>query len=200
MKTPRALYIPPDLPKSAAFLALSGKAPQVLLLFYCRRQVEKLKRAGPRGEHWRDLNAGQIVFTYREAEKLSLSAGKFRRAIDDLIEHGFLDVTKSGSGLKGDYSLYGISHRWQAWGTPDFVVKHRPKGRAWQTEAAFTNTRGAAFTNARCSTVPTFADARCLDQKPASGNAHEHTCSIDYQSVTPLLFQRQQDTAKSSGP
>jgi len=50
------------------------------------------------------------------------------RAIDTLIEHGFLDISHSGSGgKKGDKSLYAISERWKVWGTDAFTPVSRPK-------------------------------------------------------------------------
>jgi len=61
-----------------------------------------LHKRGP----WVCVNNGEIVFTYSEAEKLGLSRKQFRDCTDDVIAHGFIDVTKIGGGLMGDKSLY----------------------------------------------------------------------------------------------
>jgi DNA-binding PadR family transcriptional regulator len=50
------------------------------------------------------------------------------RAITELTEKGFIDITHSGSGgVKGDKSKYAISERWRDWGTDRFIEKTRKK-------------------------------------------------------------------------
>jgi len=56
-----------------------------------------------------------------------LTAPRFRRAVDALIERGFIDVAASGAGYRRLATLYAISDRWQAWGTPDFKRARRPR-------------------------------------------------------------------------
>ena len=129
-----AVYIDRSLIQNEAFLALTGKAPQVLLIFFGKRRVEKLSRASKRGARYRVANNGQIIFTYREAERdYGLKMGVFRRAIDQLIEVGFLDIAKPGNGLHRDATLYALSDRWRRYGQADFERRQRPKGRPWTT-------------------------------------------------------------------
>ena len=89
------------------------------------------------------MNNGHITFTYAEAEKLGYPRPTFRRAIDKLIEVGLIDLTYQGQGgyvsdngeVLGESSLYGMSDRWQDYGTDNFVMKERKKdtrkGRGW---------------------------------------------------------------------
>ena len=74
------------------------------------------------------LNNGELEYCYSEAEKKGMTRPRFMRALDQLIERGFIDVVHSGSGgKKGDKSLYAISERWRYWETEDFIENPRPK-------------------------------------------------------------------------
>jgi len=139
------LYVSRQMVTSRAFLHLSGRSPQVLMVFLTKRQVKRLKRPGSRGNKYEIINNGQIVFTYREAEKkYGLSAKVFGRAIDQLVRVGFLDIAKQGGGLEGDCTLYALSERWRDYGTGKFQPAERPKGRPWTTRATSPKGRGSA--------------------------------------------------------
>jgi hypothetical protein len=115
---------------SKAFLALKTPAScQVFLIFLSKCRWEKVQaRPMSREREWRMTNNGEIQFTYIEAEEnYGIPAGKFTRAIDDLIRVGLIDITKTGLGLHKDVTLYAISNRWERYGTDAFVVKKRPK-------------------------------------------------------------------------
>ena len=117
---------------SPAFHKLNGRAMEVLLLFLSRRQWEKAGREGK----WYTTNNGEIVFPYKEAKKrFKIPKSSFARAIDKLMEHGFIDIAHLGGGLIGDCTRYSISERWRKYGTDSFVRKKRPK-----------DTRGFGFT------------------------------------------------------
>lgn len=104
-----------DLISSSAYIELSGKAPQLLALFYARRQMEEGKI----------LNNGRIRFTYAEAEKKhGISKDQFRRARDQLIEKGFINIAQNTSP-----TLYAISKRWRKYGTPKFEQRTRQKSK-----------------------------------------------------------------------
>ncbi len=57
-------------------------------------------------------NNGKIVFTYDEAiEKCGINSNDtFTKAIDKLVEVGFIDISHQGGS--NDESLYAISDRW----------------------------------------------------------------------------------------
>ena len=122
----RNIVIDAGLVSSKAFLNLTGIAPQVYLLFLKRRRMVKLGKAGK--EKWVVENDGEIVFPYAEAEdKFGISRPRFQRAIDQLVEHGFIDIAHPGGGMMKDVSKYAISTRWMDYGTNNFIQKHRPK-------------------------------------------------------------------------
>lgn len=122
----RNIVIDAGLVSSKAFLNLTGIAPQVYLLFLKRRRMVKLGKAGK--EKWVVENDGEIVFPYAEAEdKFGISRPRFQRAIDQLVEHGFIDIAHLGGGTGKDVSKYAISTRWQHYGTNSFIQKHRQK-------------------------------------------------------------------------
>lgn len=145
---------------SRAFLALKTAGSHVVLMgFLSKCRWERVQtRPGSRDKEWVIANNGEIQFTYREAkEKYRLSAGKFTRAIDDLLEKGFIDISRLGFGLHRDATLYAISDRWRKYGTDEFVTVKRPKR---QQHLGFTKKRAktiSTFTDARW---PTFIDAR----------------------------------------
>jgi hypothetical protein len=174
-------YILRDLLKAPAFMALAGRAPQVLMVFFSKRWLKKLKRPSPRGDSFVCLNNGKLVFTYVEAKKVyGLSAKVFLRAIDQLVRYGFLDISHSGGGLEGDYSMYGVSERWRDYGKPTFVSKARPKGRPWQTKSTALKGGAATAQRGRGCEGGTSPTGRGLPPNTTSANDSKRTCSIDH--------------------
>ena len=116
------------LVKSAVWLSLSGTAKAVYLLF--RTKCRMGRPPGKRGKRdWIILNNGELVFTYREAwTKYGITASRFRRALDELIEKGFINVQATGMGVHKVTTFYGVSERWRDYGTPAFRKAKRPKG------------------------------------------------------------------------
>jgi hypothetical protein len=113
---------------SSAFHKLNGRAMGVLFLFLYRRQFAKLSKF--RRRDWVHKNNGEIVFSYAEAideDKFKFTRPKFRRALDNLIKFGFIDINHHGGGMAKDMTTYYISDRWRDYGTPDFKVKYRQK-------------------------------------------------------------------------
>ena len=130
--TSKNIWIEREMILSSAFHKLNGRAMEVLLLFLYRRQW---KQAGREGK-WYTTNNGEIVFPYKEAKKrFKIPKSSFARAIDNLIEYGFIDITHLGGGLIGDCTKYSISNRWRNYDTDRFVQKKRSK-----------DTRGFGFT------------------------------------------------------
>ena len=130
--TSKNIWIEREMILSSAFHKLNGRAMEVLLLFLYRRQW---KQAGRKGK-WYTTNNGEIVFPYKEAKKrFKIPKSSFARAIDKLMEHGFIEIAHLGGGLIGDCTRYSISERWRKYGTDSFVQKKRPK-----------DTRGFGFT------------------------------------------------------
>ena len=130
--TSKNIWIEREMILSSAFHKLNGRAIEVLLLFLYRRQWSQPSQKGK----WYTTNNGEIVFPYKEAKKrFKIPKSSFARAIDKLMEHGFIDIAHLGGGLIGDCTRYSISGRWRKYGTDSFVQQKRPK-----------DTRGFGFT------------------------------------------------------
>jgi len=116
--TPRKLYF------SKAYLSLNRNAIIVYGAFLCKRQFVK---SGHNGQHkWLFVNNGELVFVYSEAQnKYNISAKQFTRAIDQLIQVGFLDINKPGKSLGKIPTVYTLSDRWMKYGELDFIEKRR---------------------------------------------------------------------------
>ena len=122
--TSKNIWIEREMILSPAFRKLNGRAMEVLLLFFYRRQWSLPSRKGK----WYTTNNGEIVFPYKEAKKrFKIPKSSFARAIDKLMEHGFIDIAHLGGGLIGNCTRYSISGRWRKYGTDSFVQKKRPK-------------------------------------------------------------------------
>ncbi len=113
--------------KSLVWLSLSGAAKSIYLIFRTKCQIVKFKgKPGKRGPVI--INNGQIVFTYAEAKrKYSITPSRFRRALDELIEKGFIDIADTGMGVHKVTTFYAISERWRDYGTQEFKKVDRPK-------------------------------------------------------------------------
>jgi len=125
-RKPIGVFLEPDLIQSKAFRELSGTATKVLIWFLRRRRMSKVGRQG-KGK-WVIENNGEIMFTYTEAQKkYGITKPRFQRALDELIEKGFLDINHHGGGMVKDATTYFISERWRDYGTDKFIIKTRPK-------------------------------------------------------------------------
>ncbi len=130
-KKNRVIVLEQGLVKSKVWLSLSSTAKSVFLIFRCKCRYEKYQGRKQRRKTPELSNNGQIVFTYDEAmKKYGITAPRFRRAIDELIGKGFLDISATGQGTFKVVTLYAISGRWRAYGTPDFVKVERSKRNA----------------------------------------------------------------------
>ena len=123
----RKFWLDRKLPKSRAFLSLRRVALLVLVIFHTKCQMVEVKRRG-REDDWIIKNNGEIEFTYLEAErKYRISKKSFSKALDQLVEKGFIDVEHAGAAFQGDKSKYSLSDRWRKYGTDDFEVVERKK-------------------------------------------------------------------------
>jgi hypothetical protein len=124
------MFVSRNMIASKAYFSLrTAAACQVFMIFLSKCRWEKVQsRPMRRDKEWAITNNGEIQFTYLEAqEKFDISEGKFKRAIDELIRVGLIDITKTGCGLRKDVTLYAISDRWEKFGTDEFIEKKRPK-------------------------------------------------------------------------
>ena len=125
-----SMFISKKLMKSDAWRALKTPAAyQVYMIFMTKCKPQRVQaRPMSREKKWIISNNGEIQFTYNEAlDKWGIKEGKFKKAIDELMRVGLIDIIHSGNGLHKDVTLYAISNRWEKLGTDEFVIKKRQK-------------------------------------------------------------------------
>ena len=107
-----------NLFRSKAWIALSGKAPQVYMLFLTKRRIAKTGRKG----HEKTIctNRDELEFTYAEAEALGITKRQFTRAIDQLVKHGIISVAETGGAYQKHKSKYALIDNWRDYGTDNF--------------------------------------------------------------------------------
>jgi hypothetical protein len=115
----------------------TANALRVYVDFLSRRRYQKPKGRSKAKRKWMFVNNGEIIYTYAEAEELGMSNSAFKRAIDSLIDHGFLDIQETGMGIFKYTTRYWISERWKQWGTEAFVERSRPKRNRWRPGIGF---------------------------------------------------------------
>lgn len=163
------------LVKSAAWLSLSGTAKDVYLVFRTKCRMEK-RRGKPAKRSPVIANNGEIEFTYAEAEqKYAIKKGRFTRALDQLLDRGFIDVAATGMGVHKVKTCYAISERWRDYGTVQFKAATRPKpsianpgfkrgNRHWkkahEKKSSAKNAHGAVRENARGDVLAMRTNAR----------------------------------------
>jgi hypothetical protein len=119
------LWTDESLRDSPAFRSLSRTAIVILMDFYSKRRTRKQGR-----QKYILTNNGELVYTYNEAEKKGISKATFMRALDALIDRGFIDVKVTGAGRYRSESRYALSNQWRYWGTDKFITRKRnPHGR-----------------------------------------------------------------------
>ena len=123
-------WVPRDIYMSKAFHSLKGFAPQLLILFLAKRDIDNKHRC---------TNTDNITMTYIELENI-YNAGKENknlpksgikrpriiRAIDDLLSKGFIRIVSHGGAYKQDKTIYGLSDQWQLW-SEGAILNTRPR-------------------------------------------------------------------------
>ncbi|MGA7876411.1 MAG: hypothetical protein WCA08_12180 [Desulfoferrobacter sp.] len=162
-----------DSPAMLALAASKSGYPMLVYLHFLQKRITDKKanrlKQGQSHKKTRFVNARQLTFSYQEAEALGINNRAFNHAIDRLIDLGFIDLVKPGHGLvKGELSIYGLSDRWQKYGTPQFERASRTKAPGYGF-CAHSKTKKDQGTIADCSTcVHTFGGkfACVLMRKP----------------------------------
>lgn len=105
----RHLRITLNMMESKAWSELSSYAIQAYLLI-------KIKYSGG--------NEDDISLTYKEGME-HMTKRRFTKAIDELIEHGFIVMVKHRQNTR-ECNIYGLSDMWQKYGTEGFMIVKRP--------------------------------------------------------------------------
>ena len=103
----KGFYIESRLIKSSAFQSLTKEQMNVFYAFLARRVYPDKKMRKKVGNII--ANQGKILFTFRQATNdLSISKDTFTRAIDKLIEVGFIEINVKGGDNRGH--LYNVCY------------------------------------------------------------------------------------------
>ena len=118
-------FITREMLESEAYLSLNGFAPQLLSLILLKRQFAK---HGRRGKEKRIcLNCDKLNITYAEFKnKYGVTQPRMTRAIDQLLEKGFLSIVYPGGTFRQDKAVYALSDNYIIW-KPGIVFETRKK-------------------------------------------------------------------------
>ena len=145
-KLPPGTWVERDMFLSEAFWALTGAAPQLLILFLSKRKREYIKgHKGKKNYTWTNLN--NITMTYKELENLwyhphktylpgeakGLTQPRITRAIDELLAKGFIEKLNPGGAYQQDKAVYGLIEKWKTWKKGNvYSTRARDAHRGWQ--------------------------------------------------------------------
>ena len=118
-------FIEREMLESEAYLSLNGFAPQLLTLILLKRQFSN---HGRRGREKRVcLNCHKLNITYAEFKnKYSVTQPRMTRAIDQLLEKGFLSIIYPGGMFRQDKAVFALSTNWIIW-KPGMVFETRKR-------------------------------------------------------------------------
>lgn len=119
------LWTEAQLRDSPAFRSLTATALLVLMDFNAKKKMARKDRRS----QYKQINNGELVYTYAEAESRGIKRSTFSRALKELQEKGFIDLKKTGGGLYKVENEYALSGRWVHWGTAQFEAAPVPPGR-----------------------------------------------------------------------
>lgn len=111
-----------DMIRSKAFVKLTGAAKQMLLELYMRLRVDCLKNSRNKKEsRYYAKNNGKIKLTYKEiTSQFGYSTATISKAIDRLVNNGFIEIAKIGVGVKRESHEIALIKNWRQYGTPEF--------------------------------------------------------------------------------
>jgi hypothetical protein len=125
-------WIERELFMSRAYHALSGFAPQLLIMFLGKRDMRK------KSGKYVCINQDSITMTYTELENI-YNRGKYEKhlpkgitrtrinaALKQLLTKGFIKIIHRGGGFQQDKTIYALTDDWCLW-RPRQVIYERPK-------------------------------------------------------------------------
>ncbi len=124
-KLPPGTWIEREMFESKAFLSLKGFAPQLLILILAKRQFVTHGRRGRQKKIC--TNCDKLNITYTEFKnKYGITQPRMTRAIDQLLEKGFLSIVYPGGTYRQDKAIYSLSTNWMIW-QPGMVFESRER-------------------------------------------------------------------------
>jgi hypothetical protein len=135
-KAPAGTWLERDVYMSRAYLELKGFAPQLLVLFLAKRDIDRDRKVRNKTSITMTYIELENIYHRREAErkgiKLSgesnlprgISRPRIIRAIEQLLAHGFIDIVHRGGAYQQDKTVYALTDDWQWW-RPGVVLSRR---------------------------------------------------------------------------
>jgi hypothetical protein len=113
-KLPPGTWIEREMFDSEAYSALTGYAPQLLTLVLAKRQFENHGRKGKQKHVC--INGNSLNITYTEFKnRYGITQPRMTRAIDQLLEKGFLSIVHPGGTFRKDKAVFALSTNWIIW-------------------------------------------------------------------------------------
>jgi hypothetical protein len=112
-KASSGTWVEKELWESKAFCSLQGFAPQLLLFFFGKRQFQTYGRTGKQKRVC--VNCPKINLTYVEMKRYGITQPRITRAINQLLEKGFISVVNPGGGYNQDKAIYALIDKWRIW-------------------------------------------------------------------------------------
>ena len=123
----KGTWVDTQLFLSKAFISLTGKGAQVLLMFLGKRQFGTVKDKGNKKQKIR-IDENKFFFTLKEAKSHGISQGTFTRAIDELLKKGFIEKLNPGGAYKQDKAVYALVDDYILWRPNSKPIRERQKG------------------------------------------------------------------------
>lgn len=133
-----------------------------MIFFEKREMANKGPKKGK--EDWFIKNNGIISFPCSEVQKMGIDRKRFLRAIDQLIDHGFIEITRQGGGMCRIENLYALTGNWRKWNKPDFVkterkIRKRTQGFCLKEKTKTTPKNGTLMTSNNAQKWDTYNNA-----------------------------------------
>ena len=183
----KGTFVDTSMILSKAFISLnerSRKTTHVLLLFLAKRQFATIKVKSQKKRVRTDEN--KLVLTYIEAESRGIPRNVFIRAIDELLEKGFIEIVNPGGAYKQDKAVYALVDDYLFWRPGCKPIRARKKDvkRGFQGAG-----KGAVknFSHTPTTPIHTHAD-------------DTHTVSYTHTPTTPIpKTQKNRQEPKTKG-
>ena len=141
----KGFWVFDELIQSDAFRGLSGIEKDILLFILTRRKFNR-RNGKDTYDFWEPLNANGITIPHVAVIDF-FSKGKqpppvgstITRAIQKLMERGFLEPLTIGGNGKGNMTVYRLAHDWRVWHMGDSPV---------YTKAGMSRVKGFCFPGA----------------------------------------------------
>lgn len=114
-----------ELINSEAFMSLPGFAPQLLILLLLQRRMEKKSKHNKRPKY-HNLEDIRMPYT-RLQNDFGINIPRIKRAFEQLLEKGFIEIRHQGGAYKRDQSVYALVDSWRLWRKGSKPFNKHPK-------------------------------------------------------------------------